>query len=116
MLEGQSTIRGKLQEIDLGEEARARNIAMTDRARRKLEGEELEEDEGDPSRPRKVRLGRDGKPWRGRKRRGSEDIKRDQLVEQFLHENRRTCYPEPDGSRLWLPHIPYKQTYGRIPC
>lgn len=39
--------------------------------------------------PKKVRLGRDGKPWRGRKRRGSDDVKRDQLVEQFLHENKR---------------------------
>ena len=35
-----------------------------------------------------VRLGRDGKPWRGRKRRGSEDIKRDKLVEDVLRENR----------------------------
>jgi hypothetical protein len=35
-----------------------------------------------------VRLGKDGKPWRPRNRRGSDDIKRDQLVEQFLHENR----------------------------
>ena len=92
LLEGQSALQGKLQEIDLGEEARARNIAMTDRARRKLQGEAIE-DEGDPSHPRKVRLGRDGKPWRGRKRRASEDIKRDQLVEQFLHENRRMYTP-----------------------
>lgn len=42
-------------------------------------------------RPKKVRLGPDGKPWRGgrRKRRGSDDIARDKLVEELLHENRR---------------------------
>lgn len=33
------------------------------------------------------------KPRRGRNRRGSDDIKRDQLVEQFLHENK--CNPPP---------------------
>ena len=38
---------------------------------------------------KKQRLGPDGKPWRSRNRRGSDDVKRDQLVEQFLHENRR---------------------------
>jgi hypothetical protein len=67
-----------------------RNIAMTERARRRLAGEKVEEEEEDTdsAKPRKVRLGRDGKPWRPRKRRASEDIKRDQLVEQLLHENR----------------------------
>jgi hypothetical protein len=81
-------MRGRLLEIDLGDEARARNVAMTERARRRLEGEGAEEDEtGAP--PRKVRLGKDGKPWRSRNRRGSDDIKRDQLVEEFLRENKR---------------------------
>jgi hypothetical protein len=42
-----------------------------------------------PPQPKKQRLGPDGKPWRGRRRRGSDDIKRDQLVEEFLHENKR---------------------------
>lgn len=78
-------------EIDLGDEARARNVAMTERARRLALGEAVDEggDADGSSRPRKVRLGRDGKPWRGRNRRTSEDIKRDQLVEEFLKENRR---------------------------
>ena len=35
-----------------------------------------------------MRLGRDGKPWRGRKRRGSDDVKRDKMVEDVLRENR----------------------------
>lgn len=78
-------------EIDLGDEARARNIAMTERARRRALGEAVDEEDSGAgsSRPRKVRLGRDGKPWRGRNRRNSDDIKRDQLVEEFLRENRR---------------------------
>jgi hypothetical protein len=80
---------GKLQEIDLGDEARDRNVAQTERARRRLDGEEVEEGE---KKVQKVRLGPDGKPWRGRKRRGSEDVKRDKMVEDVLRENRRTSY------------------------
>lgn len=78
---------GRLQEVDLGEEARMRNAAMTEQARRRLAGEALDdESEGSSKRPR---LGKDGKPWRPRKRRASEDIKRDQLVEELMRENRR---------------------------
>ena len=83
---------GKLQEIDLGDEARDRNVAQTERARRRLHGEVVEEG---PSKPVKVRLGPDGKPWRGRKRRGSEDVKRDKLVDDVLRENRRKPFPLP---------------------
>lgn len=82
-------MQGKLLEIDLGDEARARNIEMTERARRRLQGLGADSEETAPPRPATTRLGPDGKPWRGRKRRGSEDIKRDQLVEEFLHENSR---------------------------
>ncbi|KAK4093447.1 hypothetical protein Purlil1_2604 [Purpureocillium lilacinum] len=39
--------------------------------------------------------GPSSKPRRGRNRRGSDDIKRDQLVEQFLHENRLDVYDVP---------------------
>ena len=74
---------GKLHEVDLGEDARQRNISLTEAAKRRLEGgEPLEEIVA------KVRLGRDGKPRRGRKRRGSEDIKRDKLVEEVLKESK----------------------------
>ncbi|RDW64158.1 hypothetical protein BP5796_10660 [Coleophoma crateriformis] len=83
---------GKLQEIDLGDEARSRNVERTDKARRRLDGEEIEEEEVKKG---KVRLGRDGKPWRGRKRRGSDDVKRDKLVEDILRENRLEIYDEP---------------------
>lgn len=91
--ESQRVLHGKLLEIDLGDEARARNIEMTERARRRLEGlgaDELEESAG--VRHKKPRLGPDGKPWRSRNRRGSDDIKRDQLVEEFLSENRLDIY------------------------
>lgn len=81
---------GKLQEIDLGDEVRSRNVELTDRARRRLDGEDVEdENELGQGKSRKARLGRDGKPWRSRKRRGSDDVKRDKLVEEILRENRR---------------------------
>ena len=74
---------GKLHEVDLGEDARQRNISLTEAAKRRLEGgEPIEEIVA------KVRLGRDGKPRRARKRRGSEDIKRDKLVEEVLKESK----------------------------
>lgn len=86
-------MHGKLQEVDLGEEVRMRNANMTEQARRRLAGEAIES-EDDGSRKR-VRIGKDGKPWRGRKRRGSDDVKRDQLVEELMRENKRRCsYPK----------------------
>ena len=76
---------GKLFEIDLGDEARDRNVERTEQARRRMDGEVVEEEQAPKG---KVRLGRDGKPWRPRKRRGSNDVKRDMLVEDVLRENR----------------------------
>ncbi|TVY28074.1 hypothetical protein LHYA1_G002647 [Lachnellula hyalina] len=84
---------GKLMEIDLGDEARDRNVQRTDKARRRLGGEEVEEEV--VQKPVKIRLGPDGKPWRGRKRRGSDDVKRDKLVEEVMRENRLEIYEEP---------------------
>lgn len=78
---------GKLQEIDLGDEARNRNIERTNNARRRMDGEIVEE-VVQGGKKKKVRLNRDGSVWVPRKRRGSEDIKRDQLVEAVLRENR----------------------------
>lgn len=92
LLEAQKpTMRGKLMEIDLGEEARSRNVALTEKAQRRLAGQPIEEEEHNGP-ARKVRLGRDGKPWRGRNRRGSDDIKRDEMVDKILHENRRKFF------------------------
>lgn len=82
-------MQGRLQEVDLGDEVRVRNAAMTEQARRRLAGETIdEESEGSRKRPR---VGKDGKPWRGRKRRASDDVKRDQMVEALMRENRREC-------------------------
>lgn len=86
-------MHGKLQEVDLGEEVRMRNANMTEQARRRLAGEAIEDDDSDSR--KRVRLGKDGKPWRGRKRRGSDDVKRDQLVEELMRENRRRSHLLP---------------------
>ncbi|KZL88200.1 mrna splicing factor rna helicase [Colletotrichum incanum] len=90
-------MQGKLMEVDLGDEVRARNQAMTEKAARRLLGEvdSADADNPDGRRAKKPRLGRDGKPWRSRNRRNSDDIKRDQLVEEILRENRLDVYDVP---------------------
>lgn len=85
-LHRQPAALGKLHEIDLGPDAKLRNIARTEAAKKRLEDGEAEVDEKGSG---KVRLRRDGKPWRARRRRNSEDIKRDQLVEEVMRESRR---------------------------
>ncbi|KAI2638077.1 hypothetical protein GGS21DRAFT_488783 [Xylaria nigripes] len=95
MGEGKHTaLTGKLFEVDLGDEVRSRNEAMTDRARRKLQGLAVEDEDG-ADRAKKVRLGRDGKPWRPKNRRNSDDIKRDQLVEDIMRESKLDVYETP---------------------
>lgn len=83
---------GKLHEIDLGPDATLKNIARTEAAQRKLEGMEPEVDETTG----KVRLRRDGRPYGWRKRRNSNDVKRDKLVEEVMRESRLEIYDEPD--------------------
>ena len=78
---------GKLHEVDLGETATLRNLKETEAAIRRARGEEVPPEEPPPT--RKPRLGRNGKPRRGPKRRNSEDIARDKMVEDLLRENRR---------------------------
>jgi hypothetical protein len=90
-LEKQPATLGKLHEIDLGNEARDRNVVRTEQARRRLDGEDVEDESALEGKSKKPKLGRDGKPWRERKRRASEDIRRDKLVEEVLRENRRMC-------------------------
>lgn len=107
-------LQGQLTEVDLGDEARSRNEALTERAtRRFLHGSAVAADEDEDSegrgansgRPKKVRLGRDGKPWRPRNnRRTSDDVRRDQLVEEILRENRRKPLPSSclnEDMRIW---------------
>lgn len=77
---------GKLHEIDLGQEAKLRNIARTEAATKRLttDGEIVTSDqEAAPAPPTK-----DEKPRRNRKRRNSEDLERDRLVEEVLRESK----------------------------
>jgi len=83
---------GKLHEIDLGPDATRRNIARTEAAQRKMDGTEPEIDQATG----KIRLRRDGRPWGYRKRRNSEDVKRDKLVEEVMRESRLDIYDEPE--------------------
>ena len=88
---------GKIHEIDLGADASLRNVERTENAiRRAQNGEPLPDPDEKPLKPRKPRMGRDGKPVKAypRKRRNSEDIIRDQLVEQVLRESRLEIYDE----------------------
>ncbi|XPS98862.1 hypothetical protein M3J09_008055 [Ascochyta lentis] len=73
--------QGKLQEVDLGSDAASRT--HNDWKRR----------EDEPPAP-KVRLGRGGKPRRGPKRRTSDDIRRDQMVEAVLREAKLEFFDE----------------------
>lgn len=83
-------------EIDLGPSARETNEQLTDRAKRRLEGENIPDDSLTHQKPAKPRLGRDGKPFRSkRKRRGSDDIARDKLVEDVLRDNRLEIFEPP---------------------
>ncbi len=87
----QLVMMGKLHEVDLGAEARARNIAMTERATLQLRGSGRADATSTPGLGSAVDAGskpaREGQPPR-RKRRNSDDVKRDEMVEQFLHENK----------------------------
>ena len=91
-IDRQPAALGKLHEIDLGVNATLTNIARTEAAQRRLDGEP-EDSSTAPSQ----RLGRDGKPWRGRKSRTSEDVKRDKLVEEVLRESRRKSLVHGDA-------------------
>jgi hypothetical protein len=91
-----------LSEVDLGTTAHDLNLARTQLALERVKaGQTPLDEEVKPPKPRKPRLGRDGKPLkpRPRKRRNSEDLARDALVEQFLHEHKIDIYetstPEP---------------------
>ncbi|KAL5346876.1 hypothetical protein ACLOAV_008019 [Pseudogymnoascus australis] len=70
----QTASRGKLMEIDLGPSTPSVPPPTTTRG---------------------PRLGRDGKPLRGKKRRTEEDIRRDALVEAVMRENGLGIYEAP---------------------
>lgn len=94
-----STTRGKLMEVVID----AQELSKQQQQGHKLQGRH---DENVPAKPR---LGPDGKPWRSKKnRRGSDDVARDKMVEDFLHENRRefTIFPFPPHPPNMLVAIP----------
>ncbi|OAX81701.1 hypothetical protein ACJ72_03958 [Emergomyces africanus] len=90
---------GKLHEIDLGPDSKLRNIERTEAATRRLAGDQVPDEEEDKdATSKKARPGaKDSKTWRGRKRRNSEDIMRDKLVEEVLRESKLDVYDEPEG-------------------
>jgi len=79
-------MQGQLMEINLDDHsARSENAVQADSAT-----------DGGP-RAKKPRLRRDGKPWRPRNRRDSDALKRDQIVDEILHETRLDLYePTPE--------------------
>ncbi|PLN76512.1 hypothetical protein BDW42DRAFT_178542 [Aspergillus taichungensis] len=87
---------GKLHEIDLGQETKLQNIARTEAATRHLGTEEGPPQYPEEAGPSRDAAGRGEKPWRNRKRRTSEDIERDRLVEEILRESKLDVYDEPE--------------------
>ncbi|KAL4874177.1 hypothetical protein BDV12DRAFT_159258 [Aspergillus spectabilis] len=81
---------GKLHEIDLGQEAKLRNIVRTEEATRRLNGDD------DDLLAERSSSG----VSRYRKRRTSEDIERDRLVEEVLRESKLDVYDEPEEEEL----------------
>ncbi|KAI5291144.1 hypothetical protein KEM54_006134 [Ascosphaera aggregata] len=88
----QAATLGKLHEVDLGPATKHDNITRTEAAARRLAGSNPASVESNDS--SSTRKG--GKNWRGAKRRTSEDIRRDQLVEEVLRESRLDVYDEPE--------------------
>ncbi|CAK48903.1 hypothetical protein AnigIFM59636_010573 [Aspergillus niger] len=91
---------GKLHEIDLGHETKLQNIARTEAATKRLAGDggQTPPTEQSPG-PKMAPANGDQKTWRNRKRRTSEDIERDRLVEEVLRESKLDVYegPEEEG-------------------
>ncbi|EFE38654.1 hypothetical protein TRV_06703 [Trichophyton verrucosum HKI 0517] len=82
---------GKLHEIDLGPDSKLQNIARTEAATRNLA-------KGDSAAPEDEETVNKGKQTRGgRRRRNSEDIMRDRLVEEVLRESKLDVYEEPQS-------------------
>ncbi|KAF5616514.1 hypothetical protein F52700_12808 [Fusarium sp. NRRL 52700] len=88
---GRAVMQGQLMEINLEDHSdRGENAVQADSAA-----------DGGP-RAKKPRLRRDGTPWRSRNRRDSDALKRDQIVDEILHETRRqnshTVVADQDGA------------------
>jgi hypothetical protein len=80
----EATTAGKLQEIDLGPSTSRANELRTAQATKNRNSQPVPEAQRHKQRKG---LGPDGKPWRNKKnRRTEEDIKRDALVESIMSE------------------------------
>jgi hypothetical protein len=80
----EATTAGKLQEIDLGPSTSRANELRTAQATTNRNGQSVL---AVPKQKQRKGLGPDGKPWRSKKnRRTEEDIKRDALVESIMSE------------------------------
>ncbi|KAH8704718.1 hepatocellular carcinoma-associated antigen 59-domain-containing protein [Talaromyces proteolyticus] len=84
---------GKLQEIDLGQEAKLQNIARTEAATRLMVGNPSLSAVG--SSPNKSQVGKDIHMGRNRMR-NCEDLERDRLVDEVLRESKLDVYDEPE--------------------
>ncbi|SCN67448.1 uncharacterized protein FFMR_01190 [Fusarium fujikuroi] len=83
---GRAVMQGQLVEISLEDHsARGKNPVQADSAT-----------DGGP-RAKKPRLRKDGTPWRPRNRRDSDALKRDQIVDEILHETRLDLYEPTPG-------------------
>lgn len=79
------------------------------------------QDEARDARGKRRRLGKDGKPWRPRNRRGSDAIKRDQLVDEILRENRRKFQPPkldtlPSKTNITSPAVDVYEVPAQLPA
>ncbi|KAA8894257.1 hepatocellular carcinoma-associated antigen 59-domain-containing protein [Sphaerosporella brunnea] len=83
--EARGATLGKLHEVDLGEEVKQRNIALTAQALSGGGGGEMPGGSGSE-------VATSSK--KSRRRRNSQDIERDRLVEEVLKETRLDLYPE----------------------
>jgi hypothetical protein len=91
--EARGATLGKLHEVDLGEEVKQRNIALTAQA---LSGQPATSD----SSHRHPSDAKGGGGRRHKRRRNSQDIERDRLVEEVLKETRLDLYPEDVEEKL----------------
>ncbi|PKY02915.1 hypothetical protein P168DRAFT_319458 [Aspergillus campestris IBT 28561] len=90
---------GKLHEIDLGQETKLQNIARTEAATRHFATDEGQPQYTEVAGPSRDAAGKSEQPWRNRKRRTSEDIERDRLVEEILRESKLDVYDEPEEEK-----------------
>ena len=88
---------GRIQEVDLGPAAAQHNIERTEAAKRNLESSTHTPEPSTELPRRKIRLGRDGKPYvprRFRDHRTDADLERDRAVEDIMKESNLAFYDE----------------------